>query len=136
MPTTPKEMVERIYTAFGEGDIAALTADFSADIVWNEAENYPYADRNPYRGVDQVLELFGRIAADWERFSVKVEKMIEGENHVVMLGRYQGIYRNTGTQVDAQAVHVWTFANGKIVQFQQYADTLAFARATGTKSRP
>ena len=135
MPTTSKEMVERIYTAFSEGDMAALTKNFSPDIIWNEAENYPYADRNPYRGVDQVLELFGRIAADWERFSVQVEEIIEGDHHIVMLGRYQGIYRVTGTKVDAQVVHVWTFANGKIVRFQQYVDTLAFARTTGNKDR-
>ena len=46
-----------------------------------------------------------------------------------MIGRYHGVYKGTGRQIRAQAVHVWRMKNGKAVEFQQYADTLQVAKA-------
>ena len=48
-----------------------------------------------------------------------------------MAGRYKGIVQATGKAVDAQVIHVWDIADGKIAKFQQYTDTWQFAEATG-----
>lgn len=52
-----------------------------------------------------------------------------GASVVVVLGRYRGTYRATGKAMDAQMAHVWRVADGKVAGFQQYTDTLQFARA-------
>jgi len=58
-------VVRGIYEAFGMGNVPAVLGAMSPDIVWNEAENFPYADRNPYVGPQAVLEgVFGRVLAD------------------------------------------------------------------------
>lgn len=60
-------IINGLYQAFAEGNIEAAMAPMSADIIWNEAEGFPYADRNPYEGPDAVLEgVFARIGAEWE----------------------------------------------------------------------
>ena len=103
----------------------------SPDIVWNEAENFPYADRNPYLGPEAILTgVFGRIGTDWEGFAPVPEEFLDAGDTVVVLGRYRGTYKATGRTLDAQFVHVWRVEDGKAVAFQQYTDTLQAVRVT------
>jgi uncharacterized protein len=126
------DLVRAIYDAFAAGDIAGVLGRMSPDIVWNEAENFPYADRNPYRGPEAILAgVFARIGAEWDGFEALAEELIDGGDTVVALGRYRGACKATGRVIDAQLAHVWRVEGGKAAAFQQYADTLQVARATG-----
>lgn len=132
MSQSGTQFVQGLYEAFGRGDAATVLACLDPEIVWMEAENIPYADRNPYRGPQQVGEgVFGRIAAEWDGFTVTPERMVEQGDHVVVMGRYRGTYRATGQRVNSQFVHAWTLRAGRAIAFQQYADTLQFARVMG-----
>lgn len=123
-------VVEALYAAFARGDMAAAMAGMAPDIVWTEAENYPYADRNPYVGPEAVLHgVFARIGADWDGFTVTSHERIDAGDTVVSLGRYSGVCKATGKAMDAQFAHVFRVKNGKVAAFQQYADTLGTARA-------
>ena len=125
--------VKAIYQAFATGDVPAILAALSPDIEWNEAENFPYADGNPYHGPDAVLSgVFARIGGDWDGFSVDPREFVDGGDTVVMTGRYTGTHKATGRAMNPQVAHFWTFENGKAVQFQQLVDTLAVARAVGS----
>ena len=125
-------LVRGIYDSFATGDVPAVLGAMSPDMVWNEADNFPLADRNPYVGPDAVVQgVFARLAADWDGFAVAVEEIIDGGNSVIALGRYVGNCRATGKPIRAQLVHVWRIEDGKAKGFQQYTDTLQVARATG-----
>ena len=127
------QTIRDLYSAFARGDAATVLAMFDPEIIWNEAENIPYADRNPYVGPQQVAEgVFGRIMTDFDGFTVNPDKIVHEGDTVVALGRYRGTHRSTGEGLDAQFAHVWTFSNGKIVGFQQYTDTAQFLRVAGT----
>lgn len=131
-PQSNAEHIRVLYDAFGRGDIATVLAGFDPGIVWVEADNINYADRNPYRGPQAIVEgIFMRIGQDWSDFRVNVGQVIDGGQTVVALGRYTGKNKSTGRPLDAQFVHVWSFRDGKIIHFQQYADTAQFARVTG-----
>jgi ketosteroid isomerase-like protein len=125
------DLVRGIYSAFGAGDVAGALARMGDDIVWNEAENYPYADGNPYRGPQAVLGVFGRIAADWDGFTVLPYQYLVAGEWVVVLVRYRGTFKATGRCQNSLMVHIWKVEGGKAVTFQQYVDTLQVARATG-----
>ena len=125
-------LVKGIYHAFGTGDEPSVIAALSPGIEWNEAENFPYADRNPYIGAEAILGgVFARIASDWDGFHVEPEQCLDAGDTVIMTGRYHGTWRGTGEAMNPQAAHIWTVAGGKVVRFQQLVDTLAVARATG-----
>ena len=125
-------VVRGIYDAFGSGDVPAVLGAMSPDIVWNEAENFPLADGNPYVGPDAILNgVFARLGADWDGFALTIDELLDAGDAVVALGRYRGTSRATGRAVDAQLVHLWRIAGGKATGFQQLTDTLQFARATG-----
>ena len=126
------EIVKGIYHAFATGDVPAVVGAMSPDIEWNEAENFPYSDGNPYHGPDAILGgVFARIGGEWDGFAVEPREFLDGGDTVVMTGRYTGTYKATGRPINAQVAHFWTLAGGQVVQFQQLVDTLAVARATG-----
>jgi len=118
------DTVKALYDAFGKGDVPAVLGGFDPQIQWREAENFLYADGNPYTGPQSVAEgVFQRIVSDVENFVVLPAQFIEGSDTVVVEGRYQGKMKATGTPVDAQFAHVWQLRDGKVVRFQQYTDT-------------
>ena len=124
--------VRRLYEAFGAGDVDAIIALMSPDIEWVEAENFPYADNNPYRGPEAILTgVFGRLGTEWQGFAALPEEYIDGGDTVVVLGRYTGTCAATGTAMNPQMAHVLRVVDGRITSFRQYVDTLAVARATG-----
>jgi ketosteroid isomerase-like protein len=124
-------LIQAIYGAFGTGDVPGVVSRMSPDIVWNEAENFIYADRNPYLGPEAILTgVFARLGTDWEGFAAVPDEFLDAGDTVVVLGRYQGSYKATGRALDAQLVHVWRVEDGKAVAFQQYTDTLQAAQVT------
>ena len=126
-------IVREIYRAFASGDVPAAVGAMSQDIEWNEAENFPYSDGNPYRGPDAILGgVFARLGAEWDGFGVEPQQFLGAEDTVIMTGRYVGTCKATGRAMNPQVAHFWTLAGGKVVQFQQLVDTLAVARAMGT----
>ena len=125
-------IVRRLYDAFAAGDVPTVLGLLSPDIVWSEAENFPYADNSPYRGPEAVLTgVFGRLGTEWSGFGAHPEEFIDGGDTVVVLGRYKGTCVATGKSMDAQMAHVVRLTDGRITAFQQYVDTLHVARATG-----
>lgn len=130
---TNREIIQSLYEAFARGDAGTVLGAFDPGIVWNDAENFPYADRNPYVGPQAVAEgIFGRIMTEWDGFTVNPETLLQDGDAVVALGRYRGTFRATGRAIDAQFAHVWTLRDGRVVQFQQYVDTAQVARACDT----
>ncbi|GJM18055.1 MAG: hypothetical protein DHS20C14_02680 [Phycisphaeraceae bacterium] len=132
MPERNVDVIRAIYDAFAAGDVPGVLGRMSPDIVWNEAENFPYADGNPYVGPEAVLNgVFARCIGEWDGFAVEMGEIVDAGETVIALGRYTGVYKATGTPQNTQVAHVWRLAGGKAVQFQQHADTLHVARVTG-----
>ena len=55
MSETPMQVVQGMYDAFRAGDVPAVLGRMHEQIQWNEANNFPYADGNPYIGPEAVL---------------------------------------------------------------------------------
>ena len=126
------DLIRSIYAAFAAGDMPAVLDALAPDVVWNEAENFPYADHAPYHGPEAVLTgVFARLGSEWDGFAAIPQEYLDAGDTIVALGRYGGIYKATGKPIDAQMVHVWRIADGKVTGFQQYTDTLQAARVTG-----
>jgi ketosteroid isomerase-like protein len=123
-------VIRSLYDSFGKGDVPAVLGQMDQQIEWNEAENFIYADGNPYVGPQAILEgVFMRLGTEWDGFSVSPEQWLNAGDHVVVLGTYAGKHKETGREVRAQFAHVWGVREGRVVRFQQYTDTKQFADA-------
>ncbi len=117
--------IKGIYDAFATGDFPAFLNAMDPKMEWNEAENFPYADHNPYIGPQAIAEgVFGRIGADWEYFTLSDHEFYETTgDSVIVTGRYNAKHKTTGKVIRAQFAHFWRVKNGKATRFQQYTDT-------------
>ena len=124
-------IVDGLYKAFAAGDVPNALAPMDANIVWNEAEGFPYADRNPYIGPDAVLNgVFARIGAEWEYWNLTDIQLHGMSNNMVLATlRYKAKHKTTGKTIDSQTAHLWTLKDGKITAFQQFTDTKQAAEA-------
>lgn len=125
------ELVRAVYAAFAAGDVPGVLGRMADDMEWNEAENFPYADGNPYRGHDAIVSgIFARLGSEWDGFAAVPDEFLDAGETIVVLGRYRGACRATGRALDAQFAHVWRVRDGRAAAFQQYTDTLQAARVT------
>jgi|SRR5690554_4410909 len=124
-------IIDGLYKAFAKGDIPTVLAGMDANIVWNEAESNSFADGNPYIGPDAVLNgVFARLGADHEYFKLEDIQLHGMDNNQVLATlRYDAKVKNTGKTYNAQAEHLWTLKDGKVIAFQQFLDTKKVAGA-------
>lgn len=129
-----KTIVQKLYDAFAEGDVPTILSLFHPDITWNEAENFPYADRNPYIGPEAILNgIFARIGEEWHYWNLTDISLYDMEgNRVLATGRYQAQYKKNDAKINLQMAHLWRMEDGKIITFQQFADTQGIHKAMTT----
>ena len=62
-PRQNAALIRAIYAAFAAGDIAGVRSRMAPDIVWNEAENFPYADASfqQYTDTLQAARVTGAV---------------------------------------------------------------------------
>jgi ketosteroid isomerase-like protein len=96
------DVIRGVYAAFQRGDIPSVLGAMAPDIVWNEAENFPYADNNPYVGPDAVLAgVFARLGGEWDGFSVREEELIDAGAQSPTFGRAARRCRSAGPPLRA-----------------------------------
>lgn len=119
------QIVKYMYGSFAIGDVPAVVVDMDTNIEWNESENFPYADGNPYIGPDAIVKgVFSRLGSEWDYWKLTDRVYYESQNgEMLVTGRYNAKYKKTGKEINAQFVHIFWIESGKVVKFQQYADT-------------
>jgi ketosteroid isomerase-like protein len=124
--------VKSIYDAFAKGDVGTVLGSLDPKVEWNEAEHFPYWPGHAFIGADAIVKgVFSRLANDWDGFRVEVKRIVGLGDTVLSELRYHGTAKKTGKKLDAQVAHVWDVKNGKVVKFQQYADTWLIAQVAG-----
>jgi ketosteroid isomerase-like protein len=115
-----------VYEAFAEADMAALAA-LLADIEWHENLGMPYG--GVWRGFAEVAgQVFGPLAQDVPDFTAIPEEVLPlSHDRAIAFGTYRG----HGGKVATPFCHVWTHTRGKLVKFQQYADSHLYRVQTG-----
>ncbi len=133
--STNVDIVSKMYNDVATGDIPSFLGAFDENIEWNEAENFPYADGNPYIGPDAVVKgVFERLGAEWEYFNVVDLHVYDmADNMVLATGRYDAKHKTSGKEISAQCAHLWTLKDNKAVKFQQYTDTKKVNEAMQTE---
>ena len=67
--------------------------------------------------------------ATWQGFRVDIDRYVATDEDVVALGSYSGTHSETGRSMHSVFAHAYRVANGKIVKFEQFADTWPMVRA-------
>lgn len=119
------ELVAQGYQYFGEGNIPAVLELFDPEIVWDECHGFEHIKgEGIYTGPEAVVtEIFTPMPELYDGFNINVRELFGAEDKVVMVGHYEGIWKETGKPFHANATHVWTVKDGKAIGFFQAVDT-------------
>jgi ketosteroid isomerase-like protein len=126
---SPVDLVKRSYAAFELGDLDGVLGDMDPEIEWQQAQGLPHG--GTYRGVDEVRRnIFDPLDEEWwDDFSAVPTEFLDAGGEVVVLGRYRGVAKGSGKQLDVPFVHVWTVRGEKAVRFRQFLDTAGWIEA-------
>ena len=130
-PPNYTSMVAAYFHAFAQQDLNFLLDLLHPEVEFRSAENFIYADRNPYRGKSGVKDLFSRYTNDWDSFQALPEEITGAGDMVIARGRFRGKFRSSGFLLDAEFVSVFKFREGRIVLIHTYTDTAQFRDAVG-----
>ena len=121
-PRGSAETVRAMYEAFRTRDEGALRAVLADDVHWNQCDGMPGGAKR--RGADEVVRgVFHGLADTWRDFGAPVEEILDAGERVVALGHYVGVHAGTGRPMRSDFAHVYRVAEGRIVRFDQIADT-------------
>jgi uncharacterized protein len=122
------QIAKSSYEAFAHGDLQAVLDCFHTDVEWHAAEGLPFGGL--HQGRDAVgRDVFGALMTLFDGFSLTPERFIDGDDFVVVIGRYSAAARQTGKPLDAAFAHVWELADRRLKRFYHYTDTVKFHEA-------
>ncbi|MDO8386589.1 MAG: nuclear transport factor 2 family protein [Polaromonas sp.] len=125
---SPLNIVADHYAASARQDIAAMMADVAPDVSWTEMAGFPCA--GTWVGPAEVVEhVFKALGDAWTSYRFELQELMDAGDRVIGIGSYHGTYGKTGKSMRARVAHVWRLQDGKIVQFEQFTDTLLVAQA-------
>lgn len=122
---TNVELVKEAYSHFATGNVPAVLAMFDPAIEWHECKGMPFVKGDGiYTGPEAIVtNVFMNLPVSFDGFNIAVSEVFGVDDKVVMVGYYQGTNKATGNAFKANATHVWTVKDSKLVRFFQAVDT-------------
>ena len=115
------EAARSMLRAFNERDWEGLKSHFAPDVVWTQFTDVP--DTGIFRGPAGVVD--GMLRGQWiDQFPdmvATIDELIDAGDHVAALGAVRGSGRASGLDVHVRFVHLYHFANGRVVEVQDLA---------------
>ena len=129
--STPTEVIQQAYAAFGRRDIPAIIDMLTDDVDWwfQASGDIPYAGR--YKGKQQVQAWFGTLAESDDIQKFEPREFLAGPDHVTVIGWEQVRPLPNGKVFESDWVHVFTLKGDKVSRWIGTADTAARVAAAG-----
>ena len=118
------EAVQRLYAAFGRGDMDGVLAELAEDVDWAaEAASTTLPWYGVYRGTSEVPRFFEAIASNLDISEFDIVGMTSNDTDVVATVHWTYTVKSTGKTASMYMQHWWRFADGKIVFFRGSEDS-------------
>jgi len=119
---SPHQIVAAHYAASERRDLEGMVADLADACRWTEMAGSPCA--GTYVGAQSIIQnVFAALAERFDGFAFTLERLIDAGDEVIGIGYYSGTHRQNGQPFHARTLHLWRVERGKIIGFEQFADT-------------
>ena len=122
------EVAERVVEAFDAGDVEAVLAEMHPDIEFIP-RRAPV--QGTFRGHEGIREFFADNAESFDVFQVTGDETRDHGDHVVGIGTLRIRGKGSGAEVVVPTAVVLTFAQGKIVRFEDFVERARALEAAG-----
>ena len=129
--STPTEIVQGLYAAFGRGDVPALLDLLSDDVEWTHRGSIGLAYMGTVKGKPAVTRWFGQVAELDGIQAFEPREFLAGPDHVTVLGWERTVSRASGRTFETEWVHVFSVRDGRVSRFWGMYDTAKAGAAHG-----
>jgi len=127
------EAISEAYAALNRNDINGFIRDFDPQIERIEFEGLPTA--GTYRGLEAVKEHVANGRSTWAEGSCEPEQFIVAGDKVVVLTHVRVRLKGHTDWLEGRTGDVFTFRNGKVIQFRTFADAQQALEWAGAEVR-
>lgn len=114
--------VQKIYEAFGRGDIPAIIEMLTNEVRWQTHLDPIVPWAGDYSGKQRVLQFFAAIDGAVETTAFVPGEFVAQGDTVVSFGEYGCKVRATGKSALTRWVFVWKFSDGRVSSYEQFHD--------------
>lgn len=132
------QTINRIYEAFGKGDIPSIIESLSENVQWEQwADNSAQKQNVPWlqarQGKEGAIEFFKSLS-NLEILDFQVLSIMSNDQQVAVEFIIEANVPATGGHYRDEEMHLWTFdAQGKVSRLRHYTDTAKHIAAAKTK---
>lgn len=121
--TKALDVVQKMLTAFGKGDMEALKQTLSENTIWvyHGTDGIPY--NGTYQGKDGAVKFIINIMSNVDVLEFQIAKFVADQNTVVVLGSEKQKIKSNGEVLEQKWVQVYTVENDLITRLDEFANT-------------
>jgi ketosteroid isomerase-like protein len=114
------DTIRASYVALNGGDVQSALDALHRDAVWRESPELPGGDE--FSGRAEIESFLIGFLEQWELFEQHVESTVHRDDRVLVNIHMQAIGRESGAEVSARYVHVWTMREGRAAEVDAFYD--------------
>ena len=120
MKSSARTVVDKMFAAFGKGDVEGFVGTVSNDTVWiyHGTQIIP---KGRFEGKDGVRNFIGTILNNTEVISFEPLEYIVDGNKVVVIGQEHQKVKRSGREQKQKWVQIYTVENDLITKMEEFA---------------
>lgn len=120
MKNPAKEVVDKMFSAFGSGDVEQFVATVSEDTVWIYHGTH-IIPAGTFEKKEGVRTFFTNIMERTEIINFEPQQFIVEGKMVVVLGREHQRVKRSGRELKQKWVQIYTVENNLITKMEEFA---------------
>jgi uncharacterized protein len=116
----PAATVQRMFAAFGAGDLDALLETVHPESQWTYYGANPRLTKAEFNGRPEVRRFFERILERLEMTAFNTDEFVAQGDTVVIFGSEAGTVRSTGQQFRNEWTQKYVVKDGLITEMSEY----------------
>lgn len=129
---TEREALREAYAALNRNDIPAFIAIFDPEIERIEPADFPQG--GTYRGPEAVKAHVAKGRGTWAEGGCEPERFIVAGDRIIVLVHVRVRLKHETEWREGRVADVYTFRNGKAIQFRTFADERQALEWAGVKA--
>jgi hypothetical protein len=129
------EVARRLWEGIVEGGASRRAGGTFADPAWHPEIEYVEDPRWPgsgtYRGPEAIEARFAEYLEVFGAVDVSVRELLDAGEAVVSIFHAQGASARTGLPFEHEWAYVWTFRDGRVVEWRAYFEKDEALEAVG-----
>ncbi len=122
-------LIQRIYDAFGRGDVPAILDNLTSDVAWDMEGPSSIPLSGHRKGPAGAKEFFAALGGTQQNQKLTIDEWVAQGDKVATFGTYKATVTATGKTTEGKVAHLFTVKDGKVTRWLGLSDTAAMVDA-------